>query len=312
MTRARPPRRRALTWTEIALSASAAGFWLLAWWLRGFRLETASVVVFAIACALGLVAWITSLARYRIIHDTPVSRIATAAQGYVALSGFAAAFPGRALRSPLTHTPCVWYRYAIEKRRENPGFEEGCSETPFVLIDREGSGHCVIEPAGADVFSLRRNEWFDPQPPTRHSDRLVEWLLCPGDPLHAVGEFVTATADSRSAHVKADVRERLVAWKEDGAALRGRFDLDGDRQIDHQEWALARAAAWREVLREHAATQLEGQQHRLRRPPDGRPYLLGGVPARGLAWRYLAYAALNLIVCLAGAWGVWSGLARIR
>ena len=52
----------------------------------------------------------------RLIEDTPISRIRSAAQGYVELSGRGTMPPNAENKGPLTGIPCTWWRYKIEER----------------------------------------------------------------------------------------------------------------------------------------------------------------------------------------------------
>lgn len=333
------PRRTQTDWPELLRDGMAVMLLIFAFAFRNAGLEISSVILFGIAGVVGLLAWLADLKRYRIIQGTPVSRIASASQGYARLAGYVTGFPGRLLISPLTGTGCVWYRCRIPGSNQRD-IEEVESDVPFLLIDLEGQGQCVIEPTGAEVFTLRRTEWRRPESRAllrsksklqpleigvNHnlvfvdprqmrggdddsSDNFMEWLLLPGDPIHALGYFISGEVGHGEAHIKADIVQRLSTWKENGKNLLERFDLNGDQQLDECEWRLARSAARREVLREHAATQSGGQQHRLCRPVDGRPFLLGAIPARLFARRYLFFALVNLAAFFAGLWGVGSGI----
>lgn len=330
------PRRTSVSWAEIAASASAFALFAIAFWMRGAGFPVANVIFFGFSSGLGLLAWLTNLKHYRAIHDTPTSSIASAAQGYIKLAGIAAPFPGRIIKSPLTGTECVWYRCYIPGGNWH-GMESGESDVPFLLIDAEGQ--CVIEPAGAEIFTHRHSEWRKPdkillhtkseRQPAEENNQLIfvdpaklnsgekseyfdEFLLLPGDAIHAMGYFISGQVSHGEPHIKADISQRLTDWKEDSLTLLERFDLDGNQQIDEREWQLARSAARREVLREHNDTQFGGQQHRLLRPTDGRLFLLGTFHPRFIAWRYLIFALLNLATFFGGLWGVGSGIQLLH
>jgi hypothetical protein len=328
------PQRAAINWSELLRNGMAALFLIFAIVARIQNAHDAALALFGLTCVLGFLAWLSSLRLYRTIHDTPVSGIASAAQGQVKLAGKVSAFPGRMLKSPLSGTECVWYRCLVPGGKKY-GIESGDSDAPFVLTD--GEGQCVIEPAGAEIFTHHRTEWrepdkgllrskseqFKPENGVAHSLMLVdpaqpsgadrseyfdEFLLLPGDSLLAMGYFISGQISSGEPRVKADISRRLAEWKEDSQTLQARFDLNGDQKVNEQEWQLARSAARREVLGEHGATLTDGQQHRLVNPPDGRPFVLSTVPTRWLALRYLFVALFNLAVFFIGLWGVSSGM----
>src|SRR6266568_3390576 len=106
--------------------------------------------------------------RNRIIEDTPTSRVRSAAQGYVELSGRGILPADSKNKGPLTGMPCTWWRYKIEERgysRRSPAWATVDSDTscePFLLDD--GTGQCLIDPRGADVFPGATNVWYGPGP----------------------------------------------------------------------------------------------------------------------------------------------------
>lgn len=239
----------------------------------------------------------------RLIEDTPTQRVRSAAQGYVELEGVARTMPGPDILSPLTRTPCVWWRYAIEQRRGSGKnarwhrLEGGSSDDLFLLDD--GTGACVVDPDGAQVFPDIRRQWRGAtRRPLRIPSanrgwlghlgigfgayRYSEQLVSLEAPLHALGAFGTVRA-ARAADEQADVRELLAEWKRDQQALLARFDRDGDGEIDLDEWEAARAKALETVRRQHAAEPAPPDTHVLRQPGDGRAFLLSTWPQEKLA-----------------------------
>ena len=77
------------------------------------------LVTLGVAVITGGVAALRSLRIARLIEDTPTSRIRSAAQGYVELSGRGLPLQGTANLAPLTQRPCVWWRYRISRRAED-------------------------------------------------------------------------------------------------------------------------------------------------------------------------------------------------
>lgn len=259
---------------------------------RGQSRET-MIAGLAAASAIGLVAWIAALHRRRAITDTPTSRVATAAQGFVELQGRGKPFGEQALHSPLTGLPCLWYRFVVEERdRDNRWHrvQEATSEVSFVVDD--GSGEVLVDPDGAEVVTRHKEHW------THDNRRYTEWKLLAGDPIYALGDLRTINGHGHTLSASRDVGELLANWKRDPQALQRRFDLDGDGQIDMKEWALARAAAQREVRRLHDEIRQQGDTHLLARPADRRPYLLANIEPARLARRYLWWAATHVMVAL--------------
>src|SRR5579872_1759103 len=75
-----------------------------------------------VAGVLGAVAlfalrgFFVRLRRDRLVADTPLVRIRSAAQGYVKVTGRAAPAGAAPTAAPLTSRPCVWWRYEIAHR----------------------------------------------------------------------------------------------------------------------------------------------------------------------------------------------------
>ncbi len=85
--------------------------------LVGLRLGSRNgwLICLAIMAAISILAWLSALNRLRAIRDTPTSKIASAAQGYVELTGRGHPF-GEPLLGKLSLLPCLWYRYKVERR----------------------------------------------------------------------------------------------------------------------------------------------------------------------------------------------------
>jgi hypothetical protein len=225
------PRKRKIPWIEDWGSSASFGVLGVAFTLQSFRVEKVAFGMYVVAAGLGLVSWMAHLRRFRVISDTPTSRIASAAQGYVELTGRAAPMDGRLVRSVLTETPCLWYRsHAWYRQTGDPrrGFEEHESEAPFLLLDGEGRGQCLIDPQGAEFFIMRKNQWRVPPGNSKHSDEFIEWLLLPDDAIHAVGEFTSGADGTHDRMVKprhgqpyliGNISARYLGWRHMGLAL---------------------------------------------------------------------------------------------
>ena len=256
--------------------------------------------VLTLIAAISLLLWTLNFRRSRAISDTPTSRVASAPQGYVELHGDGRMHAGHALNAPLTGDACVWYRYRVEEKagKDWRTVERGVSDATFLLDD--GTGMAVIDPEWAEVTTSRRRRW------TEGRRRYTQWLLKPGERLYAIGEFVTVGgANSRLDH-GSDVNALLAEWKADQPALRRRFDLDGNGEIDLKEWELARRAAARDVARRHNEIRSQAGTHVLRKPPDGRLFLLSNLDPDKLARRYALWTGLQLFIALgAGGTAAW-------
>lgn len=251
--------------------------------------RTGWIIALLSVAGLATVGWWQALARKRLIGDIPTSKIASAAQGYVELQGTGRPFPDNPVRSPVSGLPCLWFRYTREEKDADGKWrvvERQQSDVSFILDD--GSGHCLIDPDGAEIVAHRREQ------STRKDVRITEWKLIERDPIYALGDFKTYGGH----HLELDPRDDLIAvlddWKKDPVALRQRFDLDGDGEISVEEWELVRLAARRQVSRHHREMRQQADSHVLRQPKNGRSYLISSLNPDQLARRFTLWSAFHL------------------
>ncbi|APW44620.1 hypothetical protein RS694_00345 [Rhodoferax saidenbachensis] len=242
--------------------------------------------------AVALLAWAAALRRARAIADIATSRIGSAAQGYVELQGRATVT--QLITSPLTNTPCIWYRYRIYARdndeKEWREVESGTSDATFDITD--STGQCTVDPDHAEVMGAEVTTRV------RNDHKHVEELLHAGRTLYVLGEFRTEGGVNSALSLRDDVGALLNTWKKDPAALHRRFDLNHDGEIDLKEWELARRLATRMVEQEHRAIRQQPGVHVLRAPQDGRLFLLSPLSPQSLRRRYLLWSALHLSAAL--------------
>jgi len=244
--------------------------------------------------AVSFFAWVANYRRYRHIQDLPTSRVASAAQGYVELFGRTERLPGELLTSRLSRTPCCWYSFEIQEKVSDDKWkavDSGSSVEHFLLVD--DTGQCVISPEGAEVLTHDHKSWEEGS--YRHS----EWLLLPAAPLYAIGEFSTTTAGAAAVgEERADVGALLAQWKADQKQLRERFDLDRDGRISLKEWELARLQARREVRARQSEMQSRSVEgvHILRKPGDGRLFLLANELPDKIGSRYRFWSWVHLVI----------------
>jgi hypothetical protein len=276
-------------------------------------------LVFALTISLaglayGLYSFFHRWRQQRMVQDTPRARVRSAAQGYVKLGGRASS-RDKPLRAPLSGRTCVWWTYSVRPRSGKNWREadSGTSDEPFLLTD-DGQ-HCLVDPQGADIEASNRRVWCgeSPRMPTfaifgyspfasRNSNRYMEAIIVEDAQLSVLGDLRT---DSGSVTYSLDdeARARLSAWKADQARLLARFDTNHDGKIEQQEWEQARLAARVEVQNEHLRQAPEMPVHVLRKPADGRPFVIAALSCAQLerteGRRAIAGLALTLLCLLA-------------
>lgn len=260
----------------------------------------------------------------RAIEDLPTSRIRSAAQGYVELSGRCRTLDGSRNPAPLTQRPCVWWRYRIEQKRESgtggkrreswTTINAGRSELPFLLDD--GTGQCIVQPAGAEVLTGESTTWYGSTPwpsqaagagllrSQQHLYRYFEERIYELEQLCLLGRFRSHTASSGT-DTEAEVAALLAEWKLDQAALARQFDQDRDGRVSVGEWERAREQAKRTVAERQSGRPVTPAVHVLDRPDGGQLYMIAAFPEANLATRFrrraiLAFAGFVAATCAVG------------
>ncbi|HLQ27179.1 MAG TPA: GIDE domain-containing protein [Acidiferrobacterales bacterium] len=293
-------------------------------------------VIAVLALVAVVAAWRAqrSLKEARLIEDTPTSKARSAAQGYVALEGVGKQMDGPPIIAPLSGTSCVWYRYLIEEQVTT--YNKGRNETRWATVDKgestevfwleDETGRIAVDPEGAEVTPKHKEVWrsrsgassystlpgfianFVSSSASSNPHRFTEELIHKGERIYALGLLKNV-----GSHINAPLHEEigflLNQWKQDQAALKRRFDLNQDGEIDEKEWMLARAEAYREVTK----TQREEQQQSVEpinllgpTHDPGRPYLLSAFPEEGLIKHYRRYAVLYLALFFTvGSAAIW-------
>ncbi|MBY0468227.1 MAG: hypothetical protein K2Q07_04530 [Burkholderiaceae bacterium] len=252
--------------------------------------------------AVGALAGVASYRRARAIADIATSRIGSAAQGYVEVTGQAKADPSELIFTPYSQIACIWYRYRVYSREEPRGewrqIDSGSSHTTFEISD--GTGSCRVDPEHAEVMAPEQRVTY------RDGDKLVEEMLFAGSPIYVLGEYTTVRGDGEALSVSADVSELLAHWKSDPVQLKKRFDLNDDGEIDLHEWELARRLATKTVERQHREVRQLSELNILRAPRDGRMFLISTLPPHKTRRRYLCWSALHLAVATLAMGAQWA------
>ena len=268
--------------------------------LVGLRLEWRNgwLTCLSIMAAISILAWLSALNRLRAIRDTPTSKIASAAQGYVELSGSGHPF-GEPLISKLSALPCLWYRYRIERRKSENKWktmDSGESDDSFML--RDDTGECVVDPERAEILTQHHDQWHD------GDYRYTEWKLIEHDSLYVIGQFRTQGGSSLEFNTREELNTLLAEWKKDMPALLKRFDLDNNGTLDMQEWMLARSAASREVAKMMREAQAQPDINIIGRPREGELFLISNLDQDKLSRRYLLWNWAHLAIFFGALGGI--------
>lgn len=255
---------------------------------------------------ISFAAWAANLKRNRAIADTPTSKVASAAQGYVELYGKAVNEAEYLAQGTFMSLPCAWFRHTTYQKDSKGDWvviSRRVSDTVFALND--GSGCCLIDPDDAEVLTTHSRTWIE-----GNYKNVVEQLMA-SDNVYALGEFCTIGGASAALNLNEDVAALLADWKKDQAKLLKQFDLNQDGQVDLQEWKLARKAAIREVGKQHRDLRTSPGVHVLRAPRSGQLYLLSNLSPEQMRARYVWWGWIHLLTFFAAGGGaLWFSLVK--
>jgi hypothetical protein len=257
------------------------------------------LICLAIMAAISILAWLSALNRLRAIRDTPTSKVASAAQGYVELIGHGLPFGETPLISKLSLLPCLWYRYKIEQRTSRDKWQtidSGESDDSFLLCD--DTGLCVVDHEQAEILTQHHDQWH------KDGHRYTEWKLIAQDRLYVIGQFRTQGGSSLEFDTHAELNALLAEWKKDMPALNTRFDLDNNGTLDMQEWMLARSAANREVTKMMREAQAQPDINIISQPRDGKLFLISNLTPDKLSRRFLFWSWAHLVIFFGALGGI--------
>jgi hypothetical protein len=219
----------------------------------------------------------------RRVEDTPTSKIRSAAQGFVELSGLSSTSKKKAITAPWSGKSCAWYECLVKaaRHKDPPTIKRWQSNEPLAIYD--GTGHCLIDNDQMNVhwpnvgFKKKNcDNWFGDKKEfhasyegRRYSHQnkylFVEIRIPYNANIVASGWFESRNLKQDSLlEIEAD--KILNEWKKERASLLERFDTNGDGEIDLAEWKHAREVA-----------QIEAQ-NRLSSPSQTELHLLTRAP----------------------------------
>lgn len=281
----------------------------------------ATIVAIAISFYFFMRAW----KYWRLIQDTPTSRLRSVHQGFIEIEGKGKFSQDHPIYAPLTLHRCIWYQSLIECKSSfgaHRGWRviyQNRSDSSFLLDD--GTGTCLVDPRDATVVSNQELVWYgDTEWPTRTGImdsasfamslksryRYTERLILPGQRLYVLGQLST---HSPAAHrsLRHIMRELLTSWKLDNKQLLLRFDSNHDGEIDLKEWEVARQVARSEADQLHQALHLEPAINHVFRPEDRKqPYIISVQPQKTIIGSFRRNAVVMLLCCfLVAGYLVW-------
>jgi hypothetical protein len=269
---------------------------------------------FGAAACWALYKFSSRIRRDRLIEDTPLVKIRSAAQGYVKVFGRARASGTDPTAAPLSSRPCIWWSFDVEEKYRNAKGEttwrsinSASSITPFLLAD--GDGECLVGPVNAEITPTCHDVWYGDEPmpsgpPTGSRGflstdqyRYTERLLSAGDQLSVTGEL---RSNSEMENTDAAAASLLRQWKADQSALLARFDQNHDGKIDAAEWENARAAAAAES-QAHTLSSTIVRTSVIGEPTHGEPFLIAPMDSSHLVRREKLFAAMFFAMGIACA-----------
>ncbi len=279
------------------------------------------LLVLAVFTGVGFFLWKKSFQQARMMEDMPRSKIRSAAQGFVELSGIQHPLEGTPLSAPLTGSACTWWDYKIEKR-ESTRNSKGQESTSWSTVERDTSvgffhlkdetGEILVNPMGADVTASLQRVWYgDARRPHGDSSsrfgaslkgryRYTERIMRPGELIYALGHFETwSNVPGRKERSKKR-SEILAGWKNDAEELVRRFDADGDGRVDGDEWEKAREAAQALVEEQVTEAAMKPDVDVLMKPEEDHPFILSTKSQDELTKVYRWRALGGLVLFLAG------------
>jgi hypothetical protein len=198
------------------------------------------------------------------------------------------------LRTRLGKRPCVWYRYRIERRLGAGWITESAEASEECFLLRDETGECVVDPQGAEIIPCRQRRWRE------FGQRYHEQWIAPAEPLYVLGSLHrcprrwtrprTSAPTCRLCLGSGSAIARNCCAASTATATASSPRTNGSRRGD------AQAA----IEREYAARRSLGPLNVVRKPRDGRRYLISVYEPAQLARQFLLWAWLHFALFITG------------
>ncbi|MDX2481368.1 MAG: hypothetical protein QNK24_13675 [Desulfuromusa sp.] len=232
----------------------------------------------------------------RLMENTPTSKVRSVAMGMVEIKG--QAIRKFALVSPMSHTPCVFYRLTKYRRDRNNQWKvssvSSSDNVPFLLED--DTGRVEIDPSGCRVSAGSKQEGTPGQVGLMRfnddsDDKWVEQIIVDGTLLYVLGyALIKRAAEPTQTEQKIEALRELKRNPQDLQ----QFDRDGDGKISEDEWDAARAAVEEKIIRQslqNKQKRKKQEEHIVIGKKKGRPLIITETHSEDhLTTRYFYYS----------------------
>ncbi len=232
----------------------------------------------------------------RQIENTPTSKVRSVAMGMVEVKG--RAIRCYALISPMSNTPCVFYRLTKYRRNMKNQWQvssvSSSDNVPFLLED--DTGRVEIDPSGCRVRAGSKQEGVPGQVGLMRldddsDDKWVEEIIVSGTLIYVLGYASVKRAKGPS--LTEQKIEALRELKRNPQDLQ-QFDHDGDGKISGEEWDAARAAVEEKIMQESLQKKQQRkkqEEHIIIGKKKGRPLIITETHSEeSLTSRFLYYS----------------------
>ncbi|HEX6927702.1 MAG TPA: hypothetical protein VF267_00515 [Gammaproteobacteria bacterium] len=250
-----------------------------------------------------------------LIVGLPTQRIRSCAQGYAELNGRAVMLAGDEIRSTGGRR-CVWFRSLV---LDNSSMDEANARADVfeyqglgLVLDAtqygvrisdhlfgisDDTGLCIVDPEGARIIPSTRQRRM-----TLNGCTAFEQYILENDVLYILGHFESLDAVGVTHDRSTETAARVRHWKQSRyPELVAEFDRNGDGELDVEEWASVREKAREELASEYRQRAYDKDVHLIRKPGDGKPYVIAASHEDTLKRRLARHAVIALAAALVAA-----------